>query len=129
MQIDDLHARLRAGKVETDEDDVLALMLIREKYQKGKESRWYTHIAALPLVVDNPFFYTDEEVQAFKGTNFFPIAKTMREQGEKRFAEIEGVIKAEGDKVGFPSSVFTLERFLWAMGMVWSRFVSLKLDR
>jgi len=124
-----LIAALRARKAVVNEDDMLALQLIKERFVLGARSRFRTHIAALPEVVNVPFFFTDEEMAAFHGTNASKMGQLLRADIEKYFAQFQPVVEEMAGKSGLPASEFTLARFKWATAMVFSRFVSLRIGR
>jgi hypothetical protein len=129
VQINDFVRLLRMAKVDVSEDDILSLMLIRERYVKQEASKWHLHIAQLPEVVDSPFFFTAEEVEAFKGTNFHTIADALRRQTDQLYKDIHKVLEDHSSVVGIPVHIFSKKSYQWGLGMVWSRFVSLKISK
>ncbi|RYY33198.1 SET domain-containing protein-lysine N-methyltransferase, partial [archaeon] len=112
--------------IDANEDDVLALMLLREKYVLGDRSKWAVHIASLPDTVHSPFFFTEEEMEAFKPCNFYNLATRIRTQTAASYEQIVKVLAAMGKEAPITPAHFTLPAFQWATGMVWSRFMSLK---
>ena len=126
-----------AGKhgVPLSEDNTLALLLIHEAKVKGEGSKYARHIAALPSAADirNPFSFSDEELAAFDGTNLGPYARAMKAQVASDFAQISSALAKLPDdssvKAGLTDTVFTLETYTWALSNIWSRFVSLVVNR
>jgi len=120
---------LAAAKVLTNEADFLALLLIRERYVAGAASRWAPYLATLPDRIDSPFFFTPDEAELFKGTNFAVWADNLSQQVHHFHALIHRVLTEVGDAHGLPAAAFTPERYAWGLGMVWSRCVTLRVER
>ena len=115
------------------EDDVLAIMLVYEKLL-GPRSTWSKHIAALPTDINSPFFWSDDELEAFASTNLYPTARQMRAQVRIDYDAIAGAMRSEAVRKVATTGImapheFTFELYRWAIGTVWSRFVSVRINR
>lgn len=127
--IKELLAALTARKILCNEDDALALQLIKEKHVLQERSAFAAHIAALPAAVDVPYFFTDDELAAFKGTNASKMGEMLRAQIVEYHGLFAPVVAELAPRSGLPADVFTLDAYKWAISMVTSRFVSLRVER
>lgn len=119
-------AALKAKSVPHSEDDVLALQLIKERFVLGEASAFAAHFATLPAGVDVPYFFSEEEMSAFRGTNAAKFAERLRAQIDRDFEAFSPVVAALAPRSGLPSSAFTPDNYKWAFSMVTSRCVSLR---
>jgi len=110
------------------EDDILALTLLFEKHERGAESRWSRHIEMLPEAYGSLLFWSAEEVEGLRSTNSYPTAKALLEQVPRDYAELAAKKMAPEDAasatVGETYAWFTEAAYRWALGTIWSRFVS-----
>lgn len=121
---------LRRTSVPINEDDVLALMLLRER-AAGAASKWAPFIAALPSSLTSSAFMTEAEVALFASSNIGSLLGRLREQITRDHAQISRALLLDGvgAKHGLPPDVLTRDAYAWALGMIWSRCVTLRIDR
>lgn len=117
------------------EDNALALMLLHEK-KLGAASKYRKHVEVLPSIADirSPFSYTDDELAAYEGTNLGPYAKAMRAQLRADHAAISAALGAidptsPAGAAGLTPEIVTQDALCWALSNIWSRFVSLTVNR
>ena len=99
--------------------DTLSLALILE--HQNEDSFWRPYLQCLPSMdIEMPLFWTsrdiDRHLQSSKVGHFMEIrSKSLRES----FAEIKGILQG----IPYMEQVvdFTLDHWLWATSIVWSR--------
>eukprot|EP00596_Hydrurales_sp_CCMP1899_P010112 CAMPEP_0119051472 /NCGR_PEP_ID=MMETSP1177-20130426/73074_1 /TAXON_ID=2985 /ORGANISM="Ochromonas sp, Strain CCMP1899" /LENGTH=569 /DNA_ID=CAMNT_0007030679 /DNA_START=102 /DNA_END=1811 /DNA_ORIENTATION=- len=110
-----------------DEYIAIAILLMSEK-MKGSQSRWKEYFSVLPDAeeVYPSFVWTDSELESLKGSPTYSASKSLRGKLEREFQEVKDRIFSKNpDK--FPPEKFTVELFLWAFIMLFSRAARLSL--
>lgn len=70
------------------EDDILAITLLHEKYDKGEKSFWAKHISMLPISYDSIVNYDNYELDHIVGSNLFTLAHRWKSQIEEDFNQL-----------------------------------------
>ncbi|CAD7701616.1 unnamed protein product [Ostreobium quekettii] len=93
----------------------VALLLVAERGDGG--SRWRAYLEGLPATPRSPVFWEGDRLAGLAGTQLMASCEGYREYFSQRFVELEaGVFKKYPEL--FPSNVFTLEAWKWAVGTV-----------
>lgn len=110
------------------EDDVLALVLLYEKYVVGDLSRWSLHIKYLPQAYHNTINFLEEELQWIQGSNLYLTTIQWKQQIHSDYLLIyDKALALLKNEVTSPCEEwFTFENYLWALCTIWSRFVSVR---
>lgn len=109
------------GSADTvDPETAIALQLLLEK-SKGASSAWAPWLAALPErdALDLPYFWPEADLQLLEGTSVLDAV----EENQDAFREEFEQLSSQGWDAKLPASVFTLENYEWAVGIVSSRSV------
>ena len=110
---------------EIREDDLLALLLLYEKFEKKELSRFYKHIQIIPEKYDSLVNYNTNELNYFQGSNLYVTATRWITQIHEDFQEVCGYNVDELSLVtAFPW--FTFDNYIWGLSTIWSRFVTVK---
>jgi len=105
----------------------IALHLIHEKYVKDEESFWEPYIAVLPDTeeIGSSFSWADEELDMLlNGSNLLYQSKFLKSKITDEFKRLQDEIFAKSPSK-FPSDAFTLENYIWAYSILFSRAVRL----
>ena len=73
----------------TREDDLLALLLLYEKFVNKDNSKWAKHIEILPEKYHNIANYTDVELEYIKGSNLYMVAKKWKIQIKTDYEDLK----------------------------------------
>lgn len=95
----------------------LALVLLTEA-AKGPASFWHPYIDTLPAVYDTPIYWDAEEMSELKGSNLLPLTQARQQQLKANYDQVFGYV-FENFPAAVDKSVFTYERFQWAISTVW----------
>jgi [ribulose-bisphosphate carboxylase]-lysine N-methyltransferase len=103
-----------------DPETAIALQVMLEK-SKGASSAWAPWLASLPErnALDLPYFWSQADQQLLEGTSVLDAI----EENQDAFQEEFDQLKEQGWDAKLPSSIFTLENYEWAVGIVSSRSV------
>lgn len=108
---------------EFSDEAVLAVAVLKE-YGKGVSSKYRTLLDALPRVgeLDQPYLWTDEELEALRGS---PLLEKVRQVREGIYSEWEQWCRDvfDADRAAFPESSFSHEMYAWAQGIIDSRCI------
>jgi hypothetical protein len=106
---------------EMDEYIAIALLLMTEK-MKGKSSLWAPYFAVLPDAEDvyPAFIWSDEELELLKGSPIYAAAKSLNRKLRTEFESLDQRV-FQTNRSTFPDDKFTVELFLWAFIMLFSR--------
>lgn len=107
------------------EDDILAVLLLYEKYHRKHASFWYKHILCIPAEYHNIINFSDNELEMIKGSNLYPIATAWKTQVRQDF---ENIVPLISQVTEIDTSWLTFEAYLWALCTIWSRFVTVEKD-
>ena len=105
------------------EDDILAILLLYEKYFKKENSKWFVHIQYLPSNYHSIINFTDEELKEIKGSNLYDLTINWKAQIQSDFYLIYQNCYELFQLIG-GCSWLTYETYLWALCTIWSRFVT-----
>lgn len=109
------------------EDDVLSLLLLRE-VAKGSNSKWFTHLQALPKHYHSVPNYSEDELNAIQGSNLYVIARQWKTQIRNDFESLtsflQDILWDTANFIGAPE--LTFDRYLWALSTIWSRFITIE---
>jgi hypothetical protein len=108
------------------EDDLLALLLLSEKYIQQEQSRWSLHILSLPVAYHNTVNFTDDELELIRGSNLYLTTRQWKEQIRSDYESIVESVHSLFPSVTGGCDWFTFESYLWALCTIWSRFVSIR---
>lgn len=103
------------------EDDVLALLLLYEKFHKGTSSKWHTHIERLPIQYHSIINFSSEELEWIRGCNLAVTAAAWQQQVK---ADFDALLPKAEKVFNLVPVWLTLENYLWALCTIWSRFVT-----
>jgi hypothetical protein len=104
-----------------DEYIAIALLIMHEKL-KGPSSKWKPYLDILPKVEDvyPSFIWADAELDMLKGSPTYFASKSLRSKLEKEYEELKTrTLLKNPDK--FPLDKYSLQLFLWAFVMLFSR--------
>ena len=110
------------------EDDILAFLLLKEKFVLKDNSFWYTHILQLPKSYDSIPNYSEEELAWIVGSNLYYTAQSWKTQIRNDFDDFRSVCSDRLD-IELDNELydwFTFEAYLWALCTIWSRFVTIQ---
>ena len=115
------------------EDDILALRLLYERHC-GEESRWAHHISLLPNRLPHCLLHwTADELLGLAGCSIETTARAWRAQVGMDYGdlcatsfELDGETKTIGSTFG--AKWLSSETYVWALSMIWSRFVSVQRE-
>ena len=104
-----------------DEYIAIALLLMHEKL-KGSASRWKPYLDILPKVEDvyPSFIWSESELQMLEGSPTYFASKSLRSKLEKEYSELKTRTLLKNPEL-FPIEKYSLELFLWAFVMLFSR--------
>ncbi|CAM9830555.1 unnamed protein product, partial [Hapterophycus canaliculatus] len=116
------------------EDDVLCLLLLYHRHILKERSPLKRHVDALPREYHQTIFYSDDEVELLRGTSLHALTLQWRAQADADFRELGEVqlsspaTDAEGSSTVSDAleGFLTKEGYLWALGTVWSRFITVQ---
>lgn len=97
----------------------LSLYLIHSK-DSGSDD---LYIQSLPDELNSPLLWSNSELEELRGTQLIQSVQSYRSFFESRFFQLQQELFSQHPGT-FPSSIFTLEKFLWAVGTVRSRLHS-----
>lgn len=104
----------------------IALLLVSEKYKEGS-SFWDPYIAVLPSVeeIGASFSWEDEEINMLLGGSPLQnMSLFLKAKVSDEFRALQaGVVAQNPEKL--PKEAFTLERYIWAYAVLFSRAVRL----
>ena len=112
------------------EDDVLALLILFEKFERGEKSRWYKHLRLLPGCYHSISNYTDSELEYIEGCNLYSIGIAWKQQIHEDFISLRRLILLSPNEditELISKEWFTLEAYHWALCTIWSRFISVAI--
>ncbi|XP_002983944.2 fructose-bisphosphate aldolase-lysine N-methyltransferase, chloroplastic [Selaginella moellendorffii] len=96
----------------------VALYLLHEKAKP--HSDWSAYIRVLPRTLDSPLFWSEEELAELKGTQLLSSMNGFKEFLKREYDKVmTEVIEPRPDV--FDRSLYTLEAFTWAFGILRSR--------
>mmetsp|Transcript_7140 Transcript_7140/g.21789 ORF Transcript_7140/g.21789 Transcript_7140/m.21789 type:complete len:479 (-) Transcript_7140:149-1585(-) len=104
----------------------IALQLISERYQE-QESFWGPYLAVLPSVeeVGASFAWPEEELHGLlTGSPLLNMSLFLKAKVRDEFRGLQEGLMAEHPGT-FPADVFTLDRYVWAYAVLFSRAVRL----
>jgi len=105
----------------------IALQLIHERFVEKENSFWAPYIGVLPSVdeVGASFAWDKEELDTLlAGSPLRNMSYFLQDQINQEFSDIqEGIIAKFPEK--FPADAFTLENYVWAYSVLFSRAVRL----
>jgi protein-histidine N-methyltransferase len=107
------------------EDDVLAVLLLYEKYHRKEASFWHPHILCIPAEYHSIINFSDDELEMIEGSNLYTIATAWKVQVRQDFANI---ITQIPQLFNVDTSWLTFDSYLWALCTIWSRFVTVDKD-
>ncbi|CAM9615510.1 unnamed protein product [Pylaiella littoralis] len=115
------------------EDDVLCLLLLYHRHVLKDLSPLKKHMDVLPREYHQTIFYSDDELELLRGTSLHAVTVQWKTQVASDFRELEemrlqqpseAVLTVKDALVGS----LTKEHYLWALGTVWSRFVTVERE-
>jgi hypothetical protein len=108
------------------EDDILAFLLLYEKYVVGDQSRWSLHLKYLPLAYHNTINFMDEELEWIQGSNLYLTSHQWKQQIQSDYHLVHETARSLFQNVAAYEEWLTFENYLWALCTIWSRFVSVR---
>eukprot|EP00752_Nemacystus_decipiens_P012039 g10674.t1 len=116
------------------EDDVLCLLLLYHRHVLKDSSPLKRHIDVLPREYHQTIFYSDDELQLLRGTSLHAVTMQWKAQVESDFGELEELPLLSPSEDGCSTTrdalggFLTKDGYLWALGTVWSRFVTVERE-
>lgn len=103
-----------------DPETAIALQILLEK-SKGASSAWAPWLDTLPErdALDLPYFWSQADQQLLEGTSVLDAIEENQDAFKEEFEQL----KEQGWDAKIPASMFTLENYEWAVGIVSSRSV------
>ena len=98
----------------------LALQLLHER-AVGPKSKWAAYVAALPTTLEAPLFWTAEEVGALAGTQLLDTAAGYDSYVRSTWTRLKDSV-FDANPTVFPPDAFDEPSFLWAFGILRSRW-------
>lgn len=111
-----LYHALCSMNIDCTDHELVWLFMVHERH-KGLKSFWHPYLDILPRVPNTPLFYTDEELNAMKGTNIYHEVARLRRQGASLCSRVAPLCAARPDLL--PSC--TQQDMRWAQGNFMSR--------
>ena len=108
------------------EDDLLAILLLYEKYHKRESSFWHPHIQCIPKEYHSIINFTDDELEMIKGSNLYMTTIAWKSQIRNDFMSLSALLQAHAPTDDF--FWFTHDNYVWALCTIWSRFVTIEKD-
>ncbi|CAM9227113.1 unnamed protein product [Ectocarpus sp. 13 AM-2016] len=116
------------------EDDVLCLLLLYHRHILKERSTLKGHMDVLPREYHQTIFYSDDELELLRGTSLHAVTVQWKVQVDTDFQELEALpLPSPRSEEGGSSTArdalegfLTKEEYLWALGTVWSRFVTVE---
>eukprot|EP00981_Chlorochromonas_danica_P001507 scaffold326_cov169-Ochromonas_danica.AAC.8 len=107
---------------EMDEYIAIALLLMHETL-KGSQSRWKPYFDILPTIenVYPSYMWKEEELEMLKGSPVYHASKSLRKKIEREYETVYQDVILKYPQTFTKASEMTLERFLWAFVMLFSR--------
>jgi histone-lysine N-methyltransferase SETD3 len=104
-----------------DEYIAIALLLMHEK-NKGASSKWKPYLDILPKIeeVYPSFIWTEEELNMLQGSPSYYASKSLRAKLENEYEELKTRTLLRNPEM-FPLDKYSLQLFLWAFVMLFSR--------
>eukprot|EP00903_Cladosiphon_okamuranus_P007725 g7485.t1 len=116
------------------EDDVLCLLLLYHRHVLKDSSPLKRHIDVLPREYHQTIFYSDDELELLRGTSLHAVTVQWKAQVDSDFGELEELQLPSPSEGGSSTArdalggSLTKEGYLWALGTVWSRFVTVERE-
>ena len=101
----------------------LALFLIHQRFIAKNSSFWYPYIRLLPISHDVPLFYSDAELRLLTGALIPEKIRSLRQQYKTDYETLTRSAAFRNDAATFPLHTFTLEHYMWAMGILNTRMI------
>jgi histone-lysine N-methyltransferase SETD3 len=125
------------------EDDQLAIYLLYEYYCVASHSKWFKHFQLLPKKYHNLLYFdqVNEIEQLFKRSHLYHIAKELQAKTQNDYLQLKSSVLPQVFELillahqDYPLTYeqleiyFSLEKYMWALSTIWSRFVSLSFDQ
>jgi len=105
------------------EDDLLALLLLHEKYVIGKYSTWSNHISILPTSYDNVTNYSSKELSYLIGSNLHKLAIAWQDQIKQDYDSLLQLLERNGNDIDC-TDWLSYDNYMWALSTIWTRFVT-----
>ena len=118
-------------KVQLREDDLLALLLLHEKYIVKDISKWDKHIKILPKRYYSIPNFSTEDLELIKGSNLYSIGKIWKNQiiGDFQDLCMTPILSIDNLMTTTIGEVFkewlSFESYLWALSTIFSRFITI----
>lgn len=106
------------------EDDILAILLLYEKYIQKENSKWYLHIKYLPEVYHNTINFNNEELKLIEGSNLYITTINWKNQIQSDYNLILNKCQKLFESID-ECLWLTFDNYLWALCTIWSRFVTI----
>lgn len=92
---------------------------------KGSNSKWWTYINTLPILIDSVINFTEEEVQLLQPSRLHVIAEAARSQIHSDWERIVIPLREQCGEF-FLNDGFNYENYKWAITMLLSRGSSVR---
>lgn len=90
-------------------------LYMMEHRRQGRQSDWFHYLDLLPKTFPScPIFYSDEDFELLKGSNFVPRAKKHRESLVGQFESVSKIVPGFADN-------YSVSEFLWARAAIATR--------
>ncbi|KAJ3372531.1 hypothetical protein GGF31_001972 [Allomyces arbusculus] len=93
---------------------ILWLFIVHEFFNKGRASKWFPYLRALPRSYDTPLFWPEHERAWLRGTNLHFVVTEKEAELQTDFAAAKAVILDRFPEVWGDESTLTFANFLWA---------------
>ncbi|KNE68962.1 hypothetical protein, variant [Allomyces macrogynus ATCC 38327] len=93
---------------------ILWLFIVHEFFNKGRASKWFPYLRALPRSYDTPLFWPEHERAWLRGTNLHFVVTEKEAELQADFAAAKAMILDRVPQVWGDVSTLTFANFLWA---------------
>ncbi|KAK9801977.1 hypothetical protein WJX73_005616 [Symbiochloris irregularis] len=97
----------------------LALFLLYER-QQGQSSAWQGYVSSLPVHVDTPLSWTEEELAPLQGSQLYANLQGYRDFFKDLHERLSASLFQQ-HQVHFAAEAFSFDKFIWAVQTVRSR--------
>lgn len=103
------------------DERTLTLLFLTVERQLGSDSVWYPWIRLLPKKPETPLFYSDTEMAELRGTSLEEAVGLQKWHLVQQWKRLEPACKDLLRTAGAANQQATLEDFMWANAIFWSR--------
>eukprot|EP01100_Stratorugosa_tubuloviscum_P006458 TRINITY_DN2788_c2_g1_i3.p1 TRINITY_DN2788_c2_g1~~TRINITY_DN2788_c2_g1_i3.p1 ORF type:complete len:470 (+),score=192.77 TRINITY_DN2788_c2_g1_i3:59-1411(+) len=97
--------------------ELVALMILYERFVRAENSFWYPWIKILPKQLSHTVYWNEEELNEVRGCALYELTHCLHRQLQKKHLEYKKLLVPDY----FPEEALTLENYKWAICSSWAR--------